>query len=112
MRDKHNHDLFEWLKEGYSSGFISEIYCQNHEAYAMEDADKFSNLSEEADGPDFCWSVVRLKWSDEVERETMGDKKTVEEFLEEEAEKNNTLLGYYKEMFSLIEDAMRPVKDD
>jgi hypothetical protein len=44
------------------------------------------------------------------ERKTMG--KTFEEFLDEEAEKNNTLLGYYKEAFSLIEDAMRPPKDD
>tara|TARA_B100000902_G_C26943776_1_gene732403 strand:- start:256 stop:414 length:159 start_codon:yes stop_codon:yes gene_type:complete len=46
------------------------------------------------------------------ERKTMGTKKTFEEFLDEEAEKNNTLLGYYKEAFSLIEDAMRPPKDD
>ena len=43
----------------------------------------------------------------------MGDKKkTFEEFLEEEAEKNKNLLSYYKEAFNLIEDAMRPVKDD
>ena len=42
----------------------------------------------------------------------MGDKKTVEEFLEEEAEKNKNILSYYKEAFSLIEDAMRPPKND
>jgi len=111
-RNKYDHDLWEWLKEGHAAGFISDIYCQNHEAFTHEDSDKFSDLYEEADGPDFCWSVVRIKWSDESERKTMGDKKTFEEFLDEEAEKNNNLLGYYKEAFSLIEDAMRPPKND
>jgi len=42
----------------------------------------------------------------------MGTKKTFEEFLDEEAEKNKNILSYYKEAFSLIEDAMRPPKDD
>lgn len=42
----------------------------------------------------------------------MKDKKVFEEFLDQEAEKNKNLLGYYKETFSLIEDAMRPPKND
>tara|TARA_B100000902_G_scaffold343586_1_gene348352 strand:- start:894 stop:1151 length:258 start_codon:yes stop_codon:yes gene_type:complete len=55
-------EIWEWLKEGFAAGFISDVYCQNHDAFAMEDSDEFSELFEEADGSDFCWSVVNIKW--------------------------------------------------
>ena len=55
-------DIWEWLKEGYAAGFISDVYCQNHQHSTVEDEAEFGELYEEADGLDFCWSVVNIKW--------------------------------------------------
>ena len=54
-------DLFEWLAEGYKKGFISDLYCQNHDMFHMEDAELYEALYEEEGDMDFCYPVVRVK---------------------------------------------------
>ena len=62
--DKRRRKLNTWLLKGYKKGYISDVFCTNHDTYAHEDLDLFTELIEKYDS-DYCLSVVRVKWNDE-----------------------------------------------
>ena len=61
---KRKSKLKAWLVKGYKKGYISDIFCMNHDGYAMEDSELIEQLIEEHDN-DYCLSVVRVKWDNE-----------------------------------------------
>ena len=62
--DKRRRELNAWLLKGYKKGYISDVFCMNHDGYAPEDTELLTELIEEYDN-DYCLSVVRVKWDDE-----------------------------------------------
>lgn len=51
----------QWLAMGVEQGFCSDLYCQNHELHAREDAEEFVEHYENyGQNMDFCWSIVHV----------------------------------------------------